>query len=178
MALDYISYLLQKRTVCLNISYSRPGSYIPGYQVEKFDFLGVLVSRDIGPQPSTSRPFLVYMFCLGICSLPPNDGVSPYETYIRCILHIPGYIDANFREYSLIRVDIMIQPSENGPNAVYFYVPETRSQNVGWFLHKFICLPTNVFIWIPCPYARATPHKTHKSYVVLARVIGGEVGWR
>ena len=57
----------------------------------------------------------------------------------------------------------MVQPSENGPNVVYFYVPETGSQNVGWLLHKFICLPTNVLIWIPCPYAR---------------VIGGEIGWR
>ena len=114
------------------------------------------MSRDIGLQSSPSWPFLVYIFCLGIVisqdihflgSLPPNDGVSPYETYIRCILHIPGYIDANFdREYSLIRVDIMVQPSENGPNAVYFYVPETGSQNFVWLLHKFICLPTNVWI--------------------------------
>ena len=172
MTLDYISYLLQKRTVCLYISYNRHGSYIPGYQVVKFDFLGVLVSRDIGLQPSPSGRFLVYIFCLGIVisqdihflgSVPPNDGVSPYKTYIMCILHIPGHIDTNFdREYRLIRVDIMIQPSENGPNSVYFYVPETGSQNVGWLLHKFIYLPTNVLIWIPCPYAR---------------VIGGEIGW-
>ena len=36
---------------------------ILGYQVVKFDFAGVLVSRDIGLQPSPSRPFIVYSFC-------------------------------------------------------------------------------------------------------------------
>ena len=150
MALDYISCLLQKRTVCLNISYSRPGSYIPGYQVKKFDFLGVLVSRDIGLQPSPNRPFLVYIFCLGIvisqdihflCSLPPNDGVSPYKTYIMCILHILGYIDANFREYSLIRVDIMVQPSEKGQTrCISMYQKQGPRMSGGSFFNLFVSL--------------------------------------
>ena len=69
----------------------------------KFDFLGVLLSRDIGLQPSPSRPILGYIFCLGITisqdmrflgSLPPNDDVSTYKTYIGRILHILGYTDA------------------------------------------------------------------------------------
>ena len=61
MVLDYISYLLQRRTVSLTVSYSGFGSYISGYYVVKFDFLGVLVSRDIGLQPPPSRP-CIYFF--------------------------------------------------------------------------------------------------------------------
>ena len=75
-----------------------------GNQVVEFDFAGVFVSRDIGLQPSPSRPISVYTYCLGVVtssdihfhgSLPPNDCVFLYQTYIGCILHILGYIDAS-----------------------------------------------------------------------------------
>ena len=52
MALDYISYLPQRRTVSLMVSYS-------GYSLG--DFLGVLVSRDLGLQPSPSRPCISFV---------------------------------------------------------------------------------------------------------------------
>ena len=67
------------------IFYSEYILNILGYQVVKFDSAGVLVSRDIGLQPSPSRPFIVYSFCLGVVtsqnihfhvSLPPTDCVS------------------------------------------------------------------------------------------------------
>ena len=58
----------------------------------------------------------------------------------------------------------MVQPSENGPIGLYFYVPEIEPQNGGgWLLHKSISLPTYVLTRIHCP---------------SARVIGGEIGWR
>ena len=58
----------------------------------------------------------------------------------------------------------MVQSSENGPIGMYFYVPEIEPQiGGGWFLHKFISLPTYVLTWKHCPYVR---------------VIGGEIWWR
>ena len=70
----------------------------------KFDSAGVLVSRDIGLQPSPSRPFIVYSFCLGVVtsqdihfrgSLPPTDCVSLWKklklnsffTFLAILMH-------------------------------------------------------------------------------------------
>ena len=90
--------------VSLTISYNRYISHIPGYQVVEFDFAGVFMSRDIGLQPSPSRPISVYTYCLNVVtssdihfhgSLPPYDCVFLHKTSIGCIMHIIGYNDAN-----------------------------------------------------------------------------------
>ena len=117
------------------------------------------------------------MLCLGVVntqnihflgSLPPTDCISLYKTYIGCILHILGYIDAKFdRRYSLLWVDIMVQPCEIGLITVYLCTPETVPQNgVGRLLQIVICLPTqstDVSTRIHCRYAR---------------VKGGKIWWR
>ena len=59
-----VSY--KKRIVSLTISYSGCISHIPGYQVVKYDFAGVLVSRHIWLQPSRSGLNSVNAFCLGV----------------------------------------------------------------------------------------------------------------
>ena len=131
----------------------------------KFDCAGCLMSTHIGFQPTPSRPVSVNAFCLGIVTsqninfrgtLPPTDCVSLYKTYIGCILHILGYIDAKFDGlYSLLSVDITVRPCQSGLLMVYLCIPETGPQNgVGCLLQKLICLPIDVLTWMYCPYAR------------------------
>ena len=85
MALSYIGYLLKTMNSLRNNFYIEYIFNILGNQVVKFDSAGVLVSRDIRLQPSPSRPFIVYSFCLGVVtsqyihfrgSLPPTDCAS------------------------------------------------------------------------------------------------------
>ena len=129
-----LAVFLKKWIVSLVICYSEYILHIIGYQIAKFDCAGVLVSRDIGLQPSPSQRVLVNAFGLGVMtsqnmncrgSLPPTDCVSLYKTYIGCILHNLSFNDANVGgQYSLLWVDITVQPCENG---VY-----TRNRAPAW----------------------------------------------
>ena len=59
-----LSISFKNSIVSQTISYNGYISHILGYQVVKFDCIGVLVSRGIGLQPYPSRPVLVHTFCL------------------------------------------------------------------------------------------------------------------
>ena len=105
----------------------------------KLDWAGVLVSRHVGIQASPSRPVSVNDFCLGVMtsqdvqfrgSLPPTDCVSLYKTYIGCILHILGYIDAKFDgQNRLLWVDMTAQPCETELISVHVCMQEAGPQN-------------------------------------------------
>ena len=131
----------------------------------EFDCAGVFGSRHIGLRPSLSQLVSVNIYRFGVMasqdinfrgSLPPTDCVSSYETYIGCILHILGYIDAKFDgQYSLLWVDILVQTCQSGLIMVYLCITEKGPQNgVVCLLQNWISLPTDALTWIYCPYAR------------------------
>ena len=182
-----VSY--EKRIVFLNISYNRYISHILGYQVVKFDWAGVLGSRHIGLQPSPMQLVSVNAYCFGVMasqdinfrgSLPLADCVSLHKTYIGWILHILGYIDVKFDgQYSLLWVDITVQPCKSGLITVFLCIPEPGPQNgVGCLLQKLICLPTDVLTWIHFPYARVRCGKFDEARSIRLSDMGDELSLR